>query len=210
MMEIGLFGGSFNPIHNGHIQLAESIKDLLGLDEVWFVVSPQNPLKPANSLLDNKARLEMVDMALSSHPALVSSDIEMTMPVPSYTSDTLKLLSQCHPNHRFTLLIGGDNWDCFYLWRNHEWILQHYRIAVYPRRSEQPETSSMGKGQAVASPHCKVQAVAPSAVDVVFVDTPLLDISSTMVRNMVHNHQDISGMVPPCVKEYIYHHGYYI
>ena len=82
-MEIGLFGGSFNPIHNGHIQLAESIKDLLGLDEVWFVVSPQNPLKPANSLLDNKARLEMVDMALSSHPALVSSDIEMTMPVPS-------------------------------------------------------------------------------------------------------------------------------
>lgn len=188
-MEIGLFGGSFNPIHNGHIQLAESIRQLLGLDEVWFVVSPQNPLKPAGSLLADDARLEMVAMALNSHPGLVATDIEMTMPKPSYTCDTLRLLSQQYPDHRFTLLIGGDNWSCFDKWREYEWIMRNFRIAVYPRRGE-------------------VLTGVPDGV--VVVDTPLLDVSSTMVRDMVSNRQDISSMVPPCVSEYIYSHGYYI
>lgn len=204
-----MFGGSFNPIHNGHIQLAESVKELLGLDEVWFVVSPQNPLKSAGSLLSNNARLEMVGMALSSHPGLVPCDIEMTMPVPSYTSDTLKLLSRRHPDHRFTLLIGGDNWDCFDRWRNHEWILQHYRIVVYPRSSEQVACGERTSTVAPLSSQ-SVLSTACSPMGVVFVDTPLLDISSTMVRTMVHDRRDISTMVPPCVKEYILHHGYYI
>ena len=132
-MRIGIFGGSFNPIHNGHISLALQLKEKEGLDEVWLMVSPQNPLKHVEDLLDDEARLEMAQLAVASVPGIIVSDYEMHMPKPSYTWNTLQALSHDFPNHEFVLMIGGDNWAQFDRWYHAEDIKKNYRIVVYTR-----------------------------------------------------------------------------
>ena len=143
---IGFFGGSFNPIHNGHLALGRHLLAAAGLDEVWFVVSPQNPLKPAGGLLDDLLRLEMVRAALDGEPSLHACDAELSMPRPSYTWNTLCRLSAENPQCEFTLLIGGDNWAGFADWYRHEDIAAGYRIVVYPRRGAQVDAASMPAG----------------------------------------------------------------
>ena len=138
MIKTGIFGGSFNPIHNGHISLAQQLKEKAGLDEVWMMVSPQNPLKQNEDLLDDEKRLEMVRLALEGKKGLIASDYEMHLPKPSYTWNTLQALSKDYPEREFVLMIGGDNWDLFDKWYRAEDIKQNYEIIVYTRTPGEP------------------------------------------------------------------------
>lgn len=178
--KVGIFGGSFNPIHTGHIALAKSLCQQAGLDEVWLMVSPMNPFKKeATDLLTDKLRLEMAEQAIADEPKLKACDYEFHMPKPSYTWHTLQALSQDFPNVDFTLLIGGDNWAFFDKWFHHEDILSHYPIVVYPRKG------------------CNIGKV-PSGVTIV--ETPLLNISSTEIRQRIKEGKSIHGMVPDCIE----------
>ena len=133
MIRTGIFGGSFNPIHNGHISLARQLKEREGLDEVWLMVSPQNPLKQSSDLLDDEARLEMARKALEGVEGIIASDYEMHLPRPSYTWNTLQALSRDYPEREFVLMIGGDNWQLFDKWYHADDIKKNYQIVVYTR-----------------------------------------------------------------------------
>ena len=181
--KVGIFGGSFNPIHTGHIVLAKSLCEKAELDEVWFMVSPMNPFKKtATDLLDDHLRLEMVEKALEKEPQLKACDYEFRLPKPSYTWHTLQAISQEFTDIEFTLLIGGDNWAAFDKWYHHEDILAHYPIVVYPRQG-----SSVGK--------------VPEGVTIV--ETPLLNISSTEIRQRIKEGKSIKGMVPESIEELV-------
>lgn len=178
--KVGIFGGSFNPIHTGHIALAKSLCQQAGLDEVWLMVSPMNPFKKeATDLLTDKLRLEMAEQAVADEPKLKACDYEFHMPKPSYTWHTLQALSQDFPHVDFTLLIGGDNWASFDKWFHHKDILSHYPIVVYPRKG------------------CDIGKV-PSGVTIV--ETPLLNISSTEIRQRIKEGKSIHGMVPDSIE----------
>lgn len=181
MKSVGIFGGSFNPIHTGHIALAKSLCEKAGLDEVWFMVSPMNPFKKATTdLLDDQLRLEMVKKALEGEPQLQACDYEFHLPKPSYTWHTLQAISQDFSDIRFTLLIGGDNWAAFDKWYHHDDILAHYPIVVYPRKD-----SDIGE--------------VPEGVTIV--ETPLLNISSTEIRHHIAKGESIHGMVPESIEQ---------
>ena len=177
MKETGIFGGSFNPIHTGHIALAEEIRHRTGLDEVWLMVSPQNPLKKSDGLLDERLRLDLARRALEGHDGLVASDYEFALPRPSYTWDTLCRLTADYPDRRFTLIIGADNWTLFDHWRHHDDILRHHSIVIYPRRGCHVCAGNLPQG-------------------VKLVEKPLLDISSTEIRDRIRSGRSVSGMVP--------------
>lgn len=138
MLRTGIFGGSFNPIHNGHILLAQKLKEQAGLDEVWLMVSPQNPLKESNDLLDDEKRLEMARLALQGVEGIIASDYEMHLPKPSYTWNTLQSLSKEYPERQFVLMIGGDNWALFDKWYRADDIKKNYEIVVYTRTPGEP------------------------------------------------------------------------
>nr|WP_297268328.1 nicotinate (nicotinamide) nucleotide adenylyltransferase [uncultured Prevotella sp.] len=181
MKSVGIFGGSFNPIHTGHIALAKSLCEKAGLDEVWFMVSPMNPFKKAaTDLLEDQLRLEMVKKALEGEPQLQACDYEFHLPKPSYTWHTLQAISQDFSDIRFTLLIGGDNWAAFDKWYRHDDILAHYPIVVYPRKG-----SDIGE--------------VPEGVTIV--ETPLLNISSTEIRHHIAKGESIHGMVPESIEQ---------
>lgn len=181
-MRIGIFGGSFNPIHTGHIALAQQLKELAALDEVWLMVSPQNPLKQGNSeLLDDRLRYQMARLALHGVTGIVASDYELHLPKPSYTWNTLQRLHTDFPQHTFSLLIGGDNWERFPQWYNSEKLIAAYNIVVYPRRDSNICRSTL-----------------PANVSIF--DTELYDISSTEIRQRVKLGQSIRGMVVPAIE----------
>jgi len=190
MIKTGIYGGSFNPIHNGHIRLAKQLLRQAGLDEVWFVVSPQNPLKQHADLLDDHLRLEMVRRALEGMDGLVASDYEFHLPRPSYMWHTLQHLSVDYPERSFTLLIGGDNWERFGQWYEHDKILEHYPIAIYPRSTNIIDESSL-----------------PPTVRLLH--TKLIDISSTQIRERIRNGKGIRRLVPRCVADYIQENNLY-
>ena len=181
MKKVGIFGGSFNPIHTGHIALAKSLCEKAGLDEVWFMVSPQNPFKQAaTDLLDDSLRFELVEKALKGESQLKACNYEFHLPKPSYTWHTLQALSKDYPDIDFTLLIGGDNWAAFDKWFHHDDILAHYPIVVYPRQG-----ASIG--------------AVPQGVTIV--ETPLLNISSTEIRQAILQGKSIHGMVPEAIED---------
>ena len=168
MRKIGIFGGSFNPIHGGHIALAQAVQKQCGLDEVWLMVSPQNPLKRNDSdLLDDSLRFAMAQRALEGVEGVVACDYEFHLPKPSYTWNTLQHLAKDYPDYTFILLIGGDNWAHFQRWRHWQDILWHHDIIVSPR-DEYPGT----------------------------IDVPLLPVSSTEIRQKVRAGESIKGLVP--------------
>ena len=138
MIRTGIFGGSFNPIHKGHISLAQQLRKRAALDEVWLMVSPQNPLKQSADLLDDHLRMEMARLALEGVEGIVASDYEMHLPKPSYTWNTLQALSKDYPDHEFVLMIGGDNWQLFDRWYRAEDIKANYEIVVYTRTPGDP------------------------------------------------------------------------
>lgn len=188
-IKTGIYGGSFNPIHNGHIAIARNMTELAGLDEVWLVVSPQNPLKERGDLLDDHLRLEMTHMALAPYPKLKASDFEFALPRPSYMWNTLQALSAAHPDREFTLLIGADNWAVFDRWYHASDIIAHYPIAIYPRTGSPIDTDTL-----------------PPSVHLY--DTGLYDISSTEVREKVARGEDVSQLVPKeILKDVNLHYG---
>ena len=190
-MKIGLFFGSFNPVHIGHLIIANIMAETTDLNKVWMVVSPQNPFKPSKGLLHEFDRFDMVRAAVYDHYKLEASDIEFHLPKPSYTIHTLVHLREKHPDKQFKVIMGEDNLTNFVKWRNHEMILEDYGLYVYPRPGAQPSELKQ-------HPNVKM------------VDAPLLDISATFIRNCVRKHQSVRYMVPDAVEEMIRTRGFYL
>ncbi len=182
---IGIYSGSFNPIHLGHLKLAKYLTENELVDEVWFVVSPCNPLKNQSDLVDEYIRLEMLVFAIQNEPKFKASDVEFTMPIPSYTIDTLQLLTLQHRNCQFSLIIGSDNALVFEQWKNYNQILNKFPILVYPR-----------KGYDFIE-------VAEKYPQMQLLPTPYHDISSTQIRNFIKQKQDVSQWLHPVVNEFI-------
>lgn len=183
-MKVGLFFGSFNPIHVGHLIISNIVQQSTDVDEVWFIVSPQNPFKKNKNLLHEFDRYDLVQAAIADDFHFKVSDIEFSMPRPSYTVDTLTVLSEKHPNHEFTLIIGEDNLASFPKWKNHHIILEHYGLIVYPR----PDAK-----KTELSDHAQVKLI----------DAPKMDISATLIRKMIRANQSIKYLVPMQVEEVI-------
>lgn len=180
MIKTGIFGGSFNPIHNGHITLARYLCEEAGLDEVWLMVSPQNPLKQQAGLLADDLRLQMAIQAVKDEPHITVSDYEFHLPRPSYTWNTLQALQHDFPDRQFVLMIGGDNWQHFSRWYHADDIIRNYPLVVYPRRGSDISSS-------------------PLPPNVQIVEADLLDISSTDIRRRVRQGKSIAGLVPDSI-----------
>lgn len=190
-MKVGLFFGSFNPIHIGHLIIANIMAETTDLDKVWLVVSPQNPLKPSKGLLHEFDRYDMARAAVFDHYKIEASDIEFNLPKPSYTIHTLVYLREKHPEKEFRVIIGEDNLTNFVKWKNYERILEDYGLYVYPRPGTQPS-------ELKEHPNVKM------------VEAPLLDISATFIRNCVRKHQSVRYLVPDMVEEMIRSRGFYL
>lgn len=189
-MNIGIFSGSFDPIHVGHMIIAEHICEFAGMDEIWFSVSPRNPLKSAEGLSDIKHRVAMLKMAIGNDTRMKYCDVETKLPVPSYTADMLDVLKAEYPQHSFSLIIGGDNWNIFDKWYRHEYIVENFGLLVFPR------------------PGCKTNTI-PENGKVTFCDAPEMEISSTYIRKYAGMGRRLNYCVPPGVMDYIIDNGLY-
>ncbi len=189
-MHIGLFFGSFNPIHIGHMVLANYMAEFTDIEKVWFVVSPHNPLKQKKSLLDQNQRLHMVNLAIGDSDLFKSSNIEFSLSQPSYTINTLAHLKEKYPQHTFSLIIGQDNLTSFHKWKNHEEILNQHKLYVYPRPS---------------SDSCEFEA----HPNVILTQAPLVEISSTFIRASLMDKKIMSGFLPESVWKYIDEMSFY-
>lgn len=190
-MNIGIFSGSFNPIHVGHLILANYIVEYTDIEEVWFLVSPQNPLKPAGELSDESMRLEMTKLALEKYTKLKACDFEFSLPRPSYTINTLETLEKQYPEHDFTLIIGADNWSDFEKWKEHDHIIENFKLKVYPRL-----------GYRISIPKKMKQHVEA-------LDSPIVEVSSIFIREGIEDGKDMRAFLPDGVFEYILEKGLY-
>lgn len=189
-MKIGLFFGTFNPIHVGHLIIANYFAEFSDLDKIWFVVSPQNPLKEKKSLLNHKQRLYMVNLAVEDNPKFSVSNIEFGLPKPSYTIDTLAHLKENYPKHNFVLIMGSDNICSFHKWKNFDVILKNHELYVYKRRGFEQNPYNANK---------KVK----------FFDVPLLNISATFIRSAIKEGKTLKSFFPEKVFQYIDEMGFY-
>ena len=188
----GIYGGSFNPIHKGHVQLAEALCHKGVVNEIWFLVSPRNPFKQASKdLLDEHDRLSLARLATAGHPQLHVSDFEFSLPRPSYTVDTLAVLRKAYPDRQFALIMGADNWQSFHRWRKPDDILRHHRILVYPRPEFPVDETALPPGVTLLS------------------DVRLMDISSTQLRRSIARGEDASYGLDAAVWQEIQKKGYY-
>ncbi|WP_299608878.1 nicotinate (nicotinamide) nucleotide adenylyltransferase [uncultured Aquimarina sp.] len=192
MKQIGLYFGTFNPIHIGHLAIANHMAEYSDLDEIWMVVTPHNPFKKKNSLLDNNHRLEMVYRATESYPKLRPSDIEFKLPQPNYTVHTLAHLQEKYPNDIFHLIMGEDNLKSFHKWKNYEVILENHHLYVYPRISE-------GVTEHQFKDHPKINRI----------NAPIMEISSTFIRKAIPEAKNIRPLLPKEVWEYIDEMNFY-
>ena len=191
-MKVGLFFGSFNPIHVGHMIIANYMVEFTNLDEVWFVVTPHNPFKKKKTLLPDNHRYQTVMVATEDYVKLRPSRIEFDLPQPNYTIDTLTHLYENYPQREFSLIMGEDNLNSFHKWKNYEMILKNHSIYVYPRISETRKKSKFHG-------HLKVN----------FVNAPIVEISSTFIRTAIHNNKDIRSFLPSNVWKYIDEMNFY-
>lgn len=202
-MKVGIFGGSFDPIHNGHIRLAQYVIAHTDLDEVWLMVSPLNPLKPQGYVATDEQRLEMARLAVSEIPGIKVSNFEFSLPIPSYSYNTLKKLKETYPDIDFRLIIGGDNWASFDRWRNPQQILDEFGLIVYPRPGEEITTPSNS------------QLIINDSSLIILKDAPQMSVSSTQLRTLlstgVGNEYDnqIADLLPEKVSDFIIQHNLY-
>lgn len=187
---IGIMGGSFNPVHTGHMIVASYIAQWSDLDEVWLMLSPQNPFKTDMELAQDSDRLAMLCIAVEGSTCLRACDVELSMPRPSYTIDTLRHLSDMYPDCDFTLIVGSDNWESFSRWRSPREIISEYGLIVYPRPGYPVEA-----GEAEAG--------------VRFVDAPQVELSSTFIRRAIAEGRDMNFFLPSGVYQYVLSHGLY-
>jgi len=188
-MRVGLYFGSFNPVHCGHLIIANHILNESDLEKIWFIVSPQNPFKTGTSLLNEYTRFHLLKIATEDDPRIKISDIEFTLPRPSYTSTTLSHLQDKYPSHQFSIIMGSDSFQNIHKWNNHEFIVNNYPIYVYRRMGFEIDN------------HVKAQ-LKP-------VDAPLLQISATQIRQFIKTGKSIRYMVPEKVREEIEKYNYY-
>jgi len=187
-MRIGLYFGSFNPVHIGHLVIAEAAAEAGGFDQVWLVVSPQSPFKSKPSLLNEHDRLRLVELAVADNPRLEASNVEYGLPRPSYTIDTLDALERQFPSYQFSLVMGGDNLPTLPRWKAYD-RLRHYPIYVYPRPGESLDGHDL--------PHLHV------------IPSPLMDVSATAIRQRLQAGQSVRYLLPEPVRQYIADHGLY-
>jgi len=187
---IGLFFGSFNPIHIGHLMIANYMTEFSGLHQVWFIVSPQNPLKEKDSLLADYHRLAMVNLAIENDHRFKSSDIEFKLPRPSYTIDTLTRLSEKYPSKEFVLIAGSDILPTFHKWKNHQELLNQYRFFIYPRPDFENSTF-------------------PGHPNLRFVDAPRIKLSSSFIREGIREGKDLRYFLPDKVWKYVQEMHFY-
>jgi nicotinate-nucleotide adenylyltransferase len=191
-MKIGLYFGTFNPIHVGHLIIANHMAEHSDLDQVWMVVTPHNPLKKKSTLLDDYHRLQMVHLATEDFPKIKPSDIEFKLAQPNYTVNTLVHLQEKYPDHEFSLIMGEDNLKSFHKWKNYEAILEHHDIYVYPRISSEIENLTFKN-------HPKIHLI----------DAPVVEISSTFIRDNIKKGKNVQPLLPLKVWEYIDHNNFY-
>jgi nicotinate-nucleotide adenylyltransferase len=191
MSKVTLFFGSFNPIHIGHLIIAQSVLNESETEQVWFVVSPQSPFKKSAQLLNENQRYFLVELAIQNNPKFLASNIEFGLPKPNYTIDTLSYLKEKFPLHEFSLLMGGDNIATIKQWKNYEKILENHRIYVYDRNASNLEN-------------------APHSPQIIYLEVPKIQISSTNIRGLIKNQKSIQYLVPDLVREEIEKSGYYL
>ena len=188
-MKIGLYFGSFNPVHTGHLIIASHIANNTLLEQVWFVISPQNPLKKENFLLNEQYRKHLIDLSIEGEKKLRTSNVEFKLPKPSYTIDTLTCLTEKYPQHHFSIIMGSDSFSNIKRWKNYEVLLKNYEIYIYER------------------PGFKVKE--NQGTKITLLQAPLLEISSTHIRELVYLKKSIRFLVPDIVKEEIERNQYY-
>ena len=190
-MNIGLYFGTYNPIHVGHLIIANHMVDYTELDQVWLVVSPQNPFKTKATLLEDYHRLALVNIAIEGNKKLKASNIEFDLPKPSYTIDTLTFIKEKHPEHSFSIIMGEDNLRSFHKWKNYEQILENHNVFVYPRVLAEQEDSST---PAALKNHSKITIAK---------DAPLMKISASFVRNAIKDKKDVQYLLTEPVFTYL-------
>ncbi|GIM51739.1 nicotinate (nicotinamide) nucleotide adenylyltransferase [Capnocytophaga cynodegmi] len=190
--QVGLFFGSFNPIHIGHLIIANHLVEHSTMDELWFVVTPQNPFKEKHSLLDNYSRLEMVHRAVEEYEKLRPSDIEFHLSQPNYTVNTLAYLEEKYPTFDFALIMGEDNLKSFHKWKNYEHILRNYSIFVYPRISEG-----------------NIPEELENHSNIIKINAPIIELSATFIRNEIKEKRNVRPLLAPKVWQYIDQMGFY-
>ena len=191
-MKIGLYFGTFNPIHVGHLIIANHMAEHTDLDQIWMIVTPHNPLKKKSTLLDDYHRLHMVHLATASYPKIKPSDIEFKLPQPNYTITTLVHLQEKYPENEFALLMGEDNLKSLHKWKNYEAILEHHPIYVYPRVNSGAENVAF-------SNHPKIKMI----------EAPVVEISATFIRDNIKIGKNIRPLLPHDVWEYLDHNNFY-
>jgi nicotinate-nucleotide adenylyltransferase len=191
-MKIGLYFGTYNPIHVGHLIIANHMAEHADLDQVWMVVTPHNPLKKKATLLDDHHRLQMVYLATEDFPKIKPSDIEFKLPQPNYTVNTLIHLHEKYPDYEFSLIMGEDNLKTLHKWKNYEAILDHHDIYVYPRISSEAENLELKN-------HPKIHLI----------DAPVVEISSTFIRENIKKGKNVQPLLPHKVWDYIDHNNFY-
>lgn len=195
-MKIGLYFGTFNPIHTGHLIIANHMAEFSDLNQIWMVVTPHNPHKQKNTLLDDYQRLEMVNLATEDFPKIKASDIEFKLPQPNYTINTLAHLTEKFPQHEFSLIMGEDNLKSLHKWKNYEVILQDHEVYVYPRIIRESADVFIGT---IDKHHPKIKII----------DAPVVEISSSFIRENIKNGKNVKPLLPQKVWEYIDHNLYY-
>jgi len=189
---IGLYFGTFNPIHIGHLVIANHLVEFSDLDEVWFVITPHSPFKKKSTLLSDNHRYQMVQIAIEDYPKLKASNIEFGLPQPNFTVNTLVHLKEKHPDNQFNLIMGEDNLQSFHKWKNYEVILDNHKIYVYPRVYNKKNTSKFIK-------HQKINII----------NAPIIEISATFIRNAIKNHKNVKSLLPCNVWTYLDEMNFY-
>ncbi|KGO81127.1 MULTISPECIES: nicotinate (nicotinamide) nucleotide adenylyltransferase [Flavobacterium] len=191
-MKVGLYFGTFNPIHTGHLIIANHMAEFTDLDQVWLVVTPHNPLKKKSTLLEDHHRLEMVFLATETYDRLKPTDIEFRLPQPNYTVHTLAHLQEKFPSYEFSLIMGEDNLNSLHKWKNYEVILENHDIYVYPRINNENANEELINNHKIHK-----------------IDAPVIEISSTFIRNSIRDGKEVRPLLPQKVWEYIDHNLFY-